>query len=1626
MIHKNSKEQHTRGAGCIIAKMLLAVVLVCGLAGPLTQKAEAASWMDPYLQKVVDWGVMRGDIHGNLDPNRDITRAEFVSMVNRAYGYDQIGKAPFKDIKPKNWYYEDICIGWNTGYFAGTSPTTASPLMPLSREQAAVLIGHNMMLQQDTGEALGFSDSRQCADWSRHMVQAMSKEGIISGSPNGNFYPKKNVTRGEVAVMLVKAIGTPIQEPGVKSLGGVYGNVTITSPGVTLKNTTIYGDLYITGGVGLSNVVLENVKVTGKIVVSGTGESEKGEHSVILRNVTADELVLDSLKSHFVTLKAEGLTDIKTVNARTGTFLEDVTNDGLGLKNIVLDGERGTTYNLAGNIKEVLVKSPASVVSMGQGVANVITVDETAVGTNLKISDKATVNTVNLDTAASVTGTGDIGHMNVNAAGSSSTILPDTITVRPGVTINVQGEVMDSVAAQESSADPRLLAGYPMAKNVSPKTAEVAFKTNKSGTIYWAVTALNDGTVGEEELINPPVYSGKILKSGSTAATASNKEFVEKISGLTTDGSYYISAILVDKRGMRSPVKIDAFTTPDDTVPAFANGYPYAVMTDDDNDEQIIQAMVMPNKNCQMYYALMAKGSSAPKPADFKANAVTGNLGYGVVELQKNTPFLIAQVNSVHLKEETDYDLYLWLTDADGTKSSAVKKLTVRTLDRTPPKIQHITRTDVSAKSVTLSYALSEPGTLYWAVVKSGAPFYLDGVQDISPEGMAQVESGINAIKKGSSTASKGMTDVKFNISGLEPQTAYDVYYMAKDKAGNYCIYDKTVIDLPYTVYTLDNQPPTVKQEFTHDGTSGGKVSPYPDTSIRLVFSENIRGMKDRDQDGKPDPDIFLDCYANYKKGNITDEKWVEMMREYFKLYVEGETKPAKDRVDDLDTDWVIDYRKVKFELDPSGTGELIMTFPYNSDSALSAVNLSGGTTYHFELEGLADTSDAANRMEGHRGITKLPNFTTISAQIMLTKSPTSGQKVHMPFNVKPISNQAMPSNLLYDLIVWSDKAITFKVHQYDGTQWGEMSKDAEAHITYANGDWVGVSLSNVFKNGQYDPLKDLSDTTLGIEITSINGDPNPDNWNQPITLQITAVSGDQVSLPEMSKRLGSGVTYEELMGAMPQISDITTPMSFSITYTFLDTTAPKFETNYPTFAPGDSGVKMRISLDRPNSSFYYVVAPLDEISTTLENGGYLDKDTWKTLPESGQDANVFATTPTSNRIMTFNSGGMIKAGFGRYDSSVATVQVTGLQPKTKYVAYFVLKGEAQASYSPLVYCFRFETGDVATPIISLLDSSPQVGVKTSTDADVDWILIASNMVNTQAILNAPFYNYIGVNEHDLDGVDLAKKQKEFEDKVLQFFPELKDENDPHLQVKVIDALSASIGNDASMSVFDRYAGKMIYDQVLTVIRQSAGTSYLTARGNLETEADNYKYVAPEGMTGVTQYYFIAAARHTMGTQYGFKAVPNIHMVNADPPDVVTVITQLDTAKDSGGQKVNIEDVVDSPGKYTYSGKVSVSFTKPPYHVYRDEKTGKYITTKLTDSTLKNLIGGNVKNATVAGQTIEIEFENVKAGSSFLFFKDGWIGDVYGNMQTKLLRLTFKAPFVNPDKELPEFIWEWN
>jgi hypothetical protein len=1068
--------------------LLLAAVLILGLVPGFTGEA-SAHWADGYLNQLVEWGFIRPDQANS--PDGELTRADFMAITNRAYGYDDVGETPFTDVAVTDWFYDDVGIAYNARYINGTSPTTASPNDPLNRETAATILGRNMMLQESAGEILDFTDARDISSWARGTVKSSLEHYLVGGYDDGTFKPQKDLSWGEMAAMLSRIVGTPLQEAGDYSLGGVFGNVTISADGVTLRDTVISGDLYVTGGVGLGGVKLENVTVLGRIIASGTGESEGGQASILLRNVTADELLVDNLQDHYVTLKADGITEIGNTTVRTSAYIEDNTPDGMGLKYISLEGtpdpETGEyppiQLDLAGRIEEVVNRTPNSQVRAAKGTVKKMTIDEAATDSTVIIDRNTVVKELNLDVGTNVIGEGDIEKLVVNAPGCTVEMLPDQIEIRPGITAVIDGVEMDSTAAEESSMEPLILAGYPQAQDIAPNSITAVFSTNKRGTVYWAVSPITDGSVEADDLIKPPAYGSIAVSNGSVLSPKGNEEVSSAVAGLTAGGNYYLSAVLVDDRGHRSPTKVISFTTPDNTVPDFAKGYPYMSKVSK-TDSMVV---VMPTKSCKLYYALLPEGAVAPTPDELKTGAVVGSLGYGVRDVTKNTEDTF-RVNDVVLEEQTTYVLYLWLVDANGANSSKVVSLTFKTDDETPPTfIVDPTVNKVQATSVGLTFRLDEDGTVYWVAVPAGTPYPkpepgTDG--DTAPldskYAILQVVSGMNIGNDGKAgkVTAKANADGTITVSGLKPESAYDFYYVAKDNAGPDRNYSAGGVK-KITIHTLDNSGPKVSQTFTKFSGTDNTQDPTSDTDIVLTFSEDVRYT------GSGGGKAFSDLWKDYQDGNPDKKTALKKLAEnlYGSIRLH-KVNPSDGSVEDvaynLDPDaafeskQTIDYTKATITRNSNGTVDV--TFPSEG------LHLENGGQYYFTINNLTDTSDNQNPIVPSTGVDfmtnkagslagghNVPVFTVEPATIIFTKPGVAGSegpykrngstitttldRIDMSFRMRPNSTKTVSANISYDLLFFTDITCAYDLYYRVIDSEGNIAPaDSETKYTSSNG----------------------------------------------------------------------------------------------------------------------------------------------------------------------------------------------------------------------------------------------------------------------------------------------------------------------------------------------------------------------------------------------------------------------------------------------------------------------------------------------------------------------------------------------------------------------------------------------
>lgn len=1148
---KDKMKKHFKKAAAFVLTVVLTVGQIFINNSSFTAMVQAAdyimgsgnSWSEPYLQNLLNRGVMRGDQDGNMDPDRDITRAEFVSMLNRAFGYTETTntKLPFKDIDGKEWYADDIKIAYDRGYFAGTDKNKSDAQSELTREQAVSLLCRNLKVEDVFGENFEFKDSREFQEWSKGSINAATQKGYVSGYEDGTFRPRNNITRGETAKLFSDAIGELISEPVDTSFGTINGNATISSTGVTLRDTIITGDLYITSGVGTGYTHFVNVQVLGEVIVSGAGESNAGDSSILFTDSIIPDLTINGPEDKTITLKIEGSTNIDTTTVKSDAYLEELTDNEGGFNRVIQDAPEDSTLYLAGSFNEVTVKGPKNNLTLGFGSVNNLIVDEDAIESTIYLDDDTLVNALNIDGATTVGGPGEIAYANINAPGVVIDQLPDEIVIRPGITAKVNGKTMTSKDAFDASSLPRINASYPKVQEIGEKDAVAVFEVNKPGTLYWVVTLKEDDGLDEDEIMKPKSVK-EVIKSGNIAVKTPNEEFEVKISGLEAEEKYTVAAVLEDDRGDISVDKMKSFTTEDDSDPAFLSGYPKVI----ESGDTYADIAVIPKKDCKLYWAVFPKGSVAPTERELIKDRLSGEIESGSEKnCDKNE---ITEFKVTGMKEATEYDFYV--VASDGTNYSKVTSLKIKTKDKTPPKFLdgYPVADKNTDKSVDVKVNVDEDCTIYYVVCKRGEVFpkpvppATEAPALNSEEAKKAVITANNAIKSGKASAKLG-NESKISMSGLEAETAYDVYMLAQDADGN----SSDVVKL--YIKTRDVIPPTAKLEFEETIED----IPTVESEIYIVFSEEVWDA------------------ATLK--SLTNET----LAEHIVLY---DMSAAKK------TEVPIDFSLVKIE---DKEGHTVLTFPKES------TNLNSGNKYQFELSKIVDTS--VNKMSDKTQL----DFQTVAPLVELIKT-VAPEDMDMTFELEP---QAVKTadNVLFDIIFYSNTTVEFDLYQKDALgEFVPLTDDVYHPFIMEN---EGLTLHYILdrkimgmNDYAFEQFNQLENREYGIRFRAINGNNERDSWSQTVKMNVKCLIGSKANLSIVAGSPVNGFETALNEGAIV----VNYPTNFELLSSFTDTVIPQFMEGYPKLNTdeeddtaftqvGDTKIFPLVRTTK-KATFYYLIAP--------------------------------------------------------------------------------------------------------------------------------------------------------------------------------------------------------------------------------------------------------------------------------------------------------------------------------------------------------------------------------------------------------------------------------------------------
>ncbi|MCI9086036.1 MAG: hypothetical protein HFE51_06425 [Clostridia bacterium] len=168
-------------------------------------------WAENAVNELHNREIVYGITESLFEPGRDVTRAEFITMLLR--GFELIGEdaqCSFEDVPSGSWYYPAVAMAYSMGIVSGYSDTVFGANDKISRQDMAVMtvrlltaLGLNL---ESVRDYTGFEDENEISDYAKPSVVSLYQSGIINGVGDNRFDPKGSANRAASAVILYQTL----------------------------------------------------------------------------------------------------------------------------------------------------------------------------------------------------------------------------------------------------------------------------------------------------------------------------------------------------------------------------------------------------------------------------------------------------------------------------------------------------------------------------------------------------------------------------------------------------------------------------------------------------------------------------------------------------------------------------------------------------------------------------------------------------------------------------------------------------------------------------------------------------------------------------------------------------------------------------------------------------------------------------------------------------------------------------------------------------------------------------------------------------------------------------------------------------------------------------------------------------------------------------------------------------------------------------------------------------------------------------------------------------------------------------------------------------------------------------
>ncbi|MFD1175192.1 S-layer homology domain-containing protein [Paenibacillus puldeungensis] len=159
-------------------------------------------WASNAIQQLAAKHLTQGVSANEYQPDRMITRAEFVELVSSTLKLKEKGELSFTDVAADAWYQDGLAKMVKAGLITGRTTEHFEPNDMITRQELVLILMRAHKMEKGTLPSqadISFSDESNIASWALESVKEAAALGLVQGRSGGEFAPNDTATRAETA-----------------------------------------------------------------------------------------------------------------------------------------------------------------------------------------------------------------------------------------------------------------------------------------------------------------------------------------------------------------------------------------------------------------------------------------------------------------------------------------------------------------------------------------------------------------------------------------------------------------------------------------------------------------------------------------------------------------------------------------------------------------------------------------------------------------------------------------------------------------------------------------------------------------------------------------------------------------------------------------------------------------------------------------------------------------------------------------------------------------------------------------------------------------------------------------------------------------------------------------------------------------------------------------------------------------------------------------------------------------------------------------------------------------------------------------------------------------------------------